>query len=161
PQGAPTSPALANLCAYRLDCRLAGLAAAAGASHTRYADDLVFSGDADLESCARRFHVAGCSIALEEGFEVHSPKARFIRQAVRQQVAGIVLNVGPNVERREYDCLRAILTNCLRHGPHGQNRAGHSDFRGYLMGRMAYIDMLNPSRGRKLRKLFDQIHWKS
>ncbi len=29
PQGAPTSPALANLCAYRLDCRLAGLARAA------------------------------------------------------------------------------------------------------------------------------------
>ncbi len=32
PQGAPTSPALANLIAYRLDCRLQGLAAAAGAS---------------------------------------------------------------------------------------------------------------------------------
>lgn len=30
PQGAPTSPALANLCAYRLDCRLAGLALASG-----------------------------------------------------------------------------------------------------------------------------------
>jgi RNA-directed DNA polymerase len=29
PQGAPTSPALANLAAYRLDCRLAGLARAA------------------------------------------------------------------------------------------------------------------------------------
>ena len=26
PQGAPTSPALANICAYRLDCRLTGLA---------------------------------------------------------------------------------------------------------------------------------------
>ena len=32
PQGAPTSPTLANLCAYRLDCRLAGLAASAGAT---------------------------------------------------------------------------------------------------------------------------------
>lgn len=31
PQGAPTSPALANLCSYRLDCRLAGLARSAGA----------------------------------------------------------------------------------------------------------------------------------
>ncbi|MGF6725986.1 hypothetical protein P3T43_005371 [Paraburkholderia sp. GAS41] len=38
PQGAPTSPALANLCAFRLDLRLAGLARALGATYTRYAD---------------------------------------------------------------------------------------------------------------------------
>ena len=37
PQGAPTSPALANACCWRLDCRLAGLAEAAGAAYTRYA----------------------------------------------------------------------------------------------------------------------------
>jgi hypothetical protein len=34
PQGAPTSPALANLCAYRMDMRLAGLARSVGASYT-------------------------------------------------------------------------------------------------------------------------------
>jgi hypothetical protein len=38
PQGAPTSPALANLVAYRLDCRLTGLARALGANYTRYAE---------------------------------------------------------------------------------------------------------------------------
>ncbi|HTG43605.1 MAG TPA: reverse transcriptase family protein, partial [Verrucomicrobiae bacterium] len=41
PQGAPTSPALANLCCYRLDCRLAGLARSADANYSRYADDLL------------------------------------------------------------------------------------------------------------------------
>jgi hypothetical protein len=44
-QGAPTSPALANLLACRLDVRLHGLARAAGARYTRYAADLTFSGD--------------------------------------------------------------------------------------------------------------------
>jgi len=45
PQGVPTSPALANGCAYRVDCRLRALARSAGAEYTRYADDLAFSGE--------------------------------------------------------------------------------------------------------------------
>jgi RNA-directed DNA polymerase len=48
PQGAPTSPALANLCGFRLDLRLDGLAFVLGARYTRYADDIVFSGGAHL-----------------------------------------------------------------------------------------------------------------
>ncbi|MBM4075944.1 MAG: RNA-directed DNA polymerase, partial [Planctomycetes bacterium] len=40
PQGAPTSPALANLSAFGLDVRLTGLARSFGATYTRYADDI-------------------------------------------------------------------------------------------------------------------------
>jgi hypothetical protein len=159
PQGAPTSPALANLCAYRLDRRLAGLAAAVGAAYTRYADDLVFSGDEALERGARRFHVHVGTIALEEGFEVNTRKSRFLRQGVRQLAAGVVLNVRPNVKRAEYDLLKAILTNCVRHGPAGQNREGHADFRAHLLGRIAHVGMLHAERGRRLRGLFEQIRW--
>jgi hypothetical protein len=159
PQGAPASPALANLCAYRLDCRLAGLSGKVGASYTRYADDLAFSGGEDLERCARRFQVQVCRIALEEGFEVHTQKSRFMRTSVRQQLAGVVLNAHPNVPRTEYDRLKAILCNCIRHGPQSQNRDKHADFRGHLLGRIAYIGMLNARRGAKLRGVFERISW--
>jgi hypothetical protein len=159
PQGAPTSPALANLCAYRLDCRLAGLARSVGARYTRYADDLAVSGGERLEHGARRFQVAVCRIALEEGFEIHVRKTRFMRQSVRQQLCGIVVNDHPNLPRAEYDRLKAILHNCVRHGPQTQNRDGRKDFRVYLAGRIGYVAMLNPERGQKLRTLFEQIAW--
>ncbi|MCI0704387.1 MAG: reverse transcriptase family protein [Planctomycetia bacterium] len=43
PQGAPTSPALSNLVNFELDTRLEQRATLAGASYTRYCDDLAFS----------------------------------------------------------------------------------------------------------------------
>jgi hypothetical protein len=159
PQGAPTSPALANLCAYRLDCRLSALAGSVGARYTRYADDLAFSGGEALERGARRFQVLVCRVALEEGFEVHTRKSRFMRRAVRQQLAGVVVNERPNVKRTDFDELKAILCNCARHGPATQNRDGHDDFRAHLLGRIAYVALLNPARAAKLRRWFDRIAW--
>jgi hypothetical protein len=159
PQGAPTSPALANLSAYRLDCRLAGLARATGSRYTRYADDLIFSGDEVFERQARRIQVQVCQIAMQEGFEVNTRKSRFMRQGVRQQLAGIVLNTHANYPRDEFDRLKAILHNSIRRGPDGQNREARADFRAHLAGRISYVAMLNPARGRRLRSLFDQVRW--
>lgn len=159
PQGAPTSPALANLCAFRLDCRLHGFAQALGATYTRYADDLAFSGNETLEQSARRFQVAVAAIAAAEGFELHLQKSRFMRRSVCQQLAGVVVNEHPNVRRSQFDELKAILTNCRRHGPRSQNRHGHADFRAHLLGRISHVTMFHAARGARLRALFDQIDW--
>jgi hypothetical protein len=161
PQGAPTSPALANLCAYRLDRRLTALADKVGAVYTRYADDLAFSGDRDFERRARPFYFLVCQIALEEGFEINTRKTRFLRRGVRQRIAGVVLNAHTNLQRLKYDRLKAILFNCVRHGPASQNREGYLDFRSHLIGRIAYLHMLNPHRAQKLRNLFDRIQWEN
>jgi hypothetical protein len=159
PQGAPTSPTLANICAYRLDCRLSALATSLGGHYTRYADDLAFSGDEQMERGARRLQVLVCLVALEEGFEVHTRKSRFMRQGVRQQLAGVVVNEHPNPKRAEYDELKATLCNCARQGPASQNRDDRADFRAYLLGRIAYMSLLNPARGARLRRLFDEVVW--
>lgn len=159
PQGAPTSPALANLCAYGLDRRLTGLAVASGAAYTRYADDLLFSGDADFARRVEAFHVHAAAIALEEGFPVRFRKTRIMRRSTRQHAAGVVLNVRPNVRRQDYDRLKATLFQCATRGPASQNHAGHGEFRAHLRGRIAHVASLNPTRGRKLRALFDAIDW--
>ncbi|WP_328805981.1 reverse transcriptase family protein [Paraburkholderia solitsugae] len=159
PQGAPTSPALANLCAFRLDLRLAGLARSLGATYTRYADDLAFSGGDDLARMAERLELRVAAIAIEEGFAVNLRKTRVMRRGARQHLAGVVVNSHPNLARPEFDALKAVLTNCVRHGPASQNRDGHSNFRAHLAGRVAHAAMLNAARGAKLKGIFDQIEW--
>lgn len=157
PQGAPTSPAAANLLAHRLDRRLAGLAAAVDAQYGRYADDLVFSGGAGLPARGLVAHVA--QIATEEGFRVRHDKTRVLPAHHRQRVTGLVVNARPGVARPEYDALRALLHNCARTGPDAQNRDGHPAFREHLQGRIAWIATGNPARAAKLNALFARIPW--
>ena len=159
PQGAPTSPALANLCSYRLDCRLSGLAQSAGAQYTRYADDLAFSGDEVFARSIERFKTYAAAILIEEDFSVNHHKTRVMRQGVRQHLAGLVTNQRLNMIRTEFDHLKAILTNCVRHGPESQNRAAHHDFRSHLEGRIGFVEAINPAKGMRLRKIFEQIRW--
>ena len=159
PQGAPTSPALANLIAYRVDCRLTGLAQSAGAVYTRYADDLAFSGDEVFNRCVERFAIQAAAILLEEGLTVHHRKTRIMRQGVCQYLAGVVVNERINGVRADFDKLKAILTNCVRHGAESQNREGHVSFRLHLQGRIGFVEMLNPAKAVRLRRIFDQIQW--
>ncbi len=159
PQGAPTSPALANVCMYRTDCRLAGLARSAGAAYTRYADDIAFSGDKDFERRVNRFSTHVAVILHEEGFTVHHRKTRVMRQGVRQYLAGLVANQRVNVPRPDFDRLKATLTNCSRLGPASQNREGHENFRAHLEGRVAFLESVNARKGARLRRLFEGIDW--
>ncbi len=159
PQGAPSSPSLANLCAYGMDVRLAAAARAAGATYTRYADDLAFSGDEPFARMAPRFSILVGAIALEEGFHVQHRKTRLMRRSARQEVTGLVVNERPAIRRVEWDRLRAILHNCARLGPGSQNRDGHPDFRAHLEGAVAWVRQVQPERGAKLEALFRRIEW--
>jgi hypothetical protein len=159
PQGAPTSPALANLCSYRMDCRLHGLAQHAKAVYTRYADDLAFSGGEVFARGLDRFSTHVAAIVNDEGFSVNHRKTRIMRASVRQHLAGMVVNQRLNVPRMDFDLLKAILTNCLRHGPESQNRESHPHFQEHLAGRVSFLASTHPDRGKRLRALFEQIRW--
>lgn len=159
PQGAPTSPSLANLCMYRADCRLNGLARAAGATYTRYADDLAFSGGEPFAKGADRFAARVAAILREEGFAVNHRKTRVMRRGVRQYLAGVVTNEHVNIVRADFDRLKATLTNCVHHGPRTQNRDGHPSFRSRLEGQVAFVEMINAGKGARLRKILHKIQW--
>lgn len=159
PQGAPTSPALANLAAFGLDRRLTGLAGSWQLRYSRYADDLTFSGSSRLRRSRVALEQLVAKIAREEGFAINPRKSALRGAAGRQQVCGIVVNIAPNVTRTEYDTLKATLHHAAREGPERQNRAGVADLEAHLRGRIAWVASLNPHRGDLLRRRFAEIDW--
>jgi hypothetical protein len=159
PQGAPTSPALANLCAWHLDARLQGLARRLGLHYTRYADDLAFSGTINRRYVFSVVQPLIGAIALEEGFRLNHRKTCVSTAAQRQSFCGITVNRCPNLARSDYDRLKATLFNCVVHGPASQNRKQRHAFRQYLQGRVSHASFLNPGRGKKLQALMERIRW--
>ena len=155
PQGAPSSPALSNIVMRSLDRRLHGLAQSLGLDYSRYADDVAMSGNQHRDWQFLEPLVG--SICLEQGFSINYRKTRIVRSHQRQKVTGIVVNQKINIDRREFDRLKAILTNCVRHGVASQNHAGHGDFRAHLWGSIQYVKSLNEVRGRKLEEIFHRI----
>ncbi|MGY2066097.1 reverse transcriptase family protein [Blastococcus sp. SYSU DS0619] len=158
PQGAPTSPALANLVCYRLDRWLAALAAAFDATYTRYVDDLTFSGGTRVGR-GRLADLVG-EIAREEGFRVNPAKTRTISSARRQDVLGVVVNDHPALPRRERDALRALLHNCATRGWTTQLRGRDAaTFRDHVLGRVAWAASVDPAFGARLHALADRVDW--
>ena len=159
PQGAPTSPVLANLAARRLDVRLTALAASWGGAYTRYADDLAFSGGRGWGRGTSRLIDAVAAIAASEGFRVNERKTAVMPKAGRQLLGGLVVNNRPHVGRVEVDRLKALLHNCVRHGPSTQNHDGVLDFRGHITGRVAWVTQHDTTRGNRLKGILDTVDW--
>jgi hypothetical protein len=74
-------------------------------------------------------------------------------------VCGIVVNTRTNAPRDDYDRLRAALHEAATRGPAAANRAGVPDLRAHLLGRIGWVEALNPARGAKLRRALAEIDW--
>jgi RNA-directed DNA polymerase len=159
PQGAPSSPQLANVVTFSLDRRLTRLAERYGLAYTRYVDDLTFSG-ARLRRERSRFVALVEQAVRYEGFAVNDRKTVVLGGAGRQRVLGAVVNVHPAVPRPERDAVRATLHNCVVHGWAGQARGRSLDeFRAHLLGQVAWVGSLHPEHGRRLRAIAERIDW--
>ena len=157
PQGAPTSPALANLACRKLDARLGGVARKFGCTCTRYADDITFSGDEALERSLKRFVPLLRLIIEEEGFRLNRKKIHFARRGARQKVTGLVVNDAPSVPRRTRRRLRAILHNAQETGLDAQNLANHPHFAASLRGRIEFIRSTHPDLASRLLAQLDAL----
>jgi RNA-directed DNA polymerase len=151
PQGAPTSPALANVICRRLDARLSRLAAKVGARYTRYADDLTFSFPEEPQIPLGRFFWWVDQICQHEGFTENTKKRRVLRRHMAQRVTGVVVNDGLKVPRERRRNFRALLDRCRKEGIARVAEAlGRPKLAAELYGFAAYVRMVQPDLGARL-----------
>lgn len=131
PQGAPTSPALANIALFEFDQTLSDYCDTVEVAYTRYADDISFSGD-DRGAVVAAIDIARKGIQ-SLGLELNDSKTRVVGPASRQMVTGVVVNVWPQPSRSDRRKLRAALHQALL------NPGAFAEQLNVLQGRASYM----------------------
>ncbi len=159
PQGASTSPGLANAAAFRMDLRLGGFCRKRGIAYTRYADDLTFSGPAVTQRKVKRTIE---SIVRKEGFTPNEAKARYLSPGQRQSVTGIVVNDGPNWPRPSRRWIRQEVHYLCRYGVdehlrhRGIEATGYKEF---IYGHVYALNVVRPDEAREVLEQLDSVEW--
>lgn len=117
PTGAPTSPMIANLIFVQVDRQLAQFAAERGLIYTRYADDLTFSRS---ERIPAEYVEEVEGILGSAGFHLNKRKTRFMGRGDRQEVTGVVINSGLNMNKDWRNSARGFIHRVAR------DPAGHA-----------------------------------
>jgi RNA-directed DNA polymerase len=164
PQGAPSSPKLANLVCRKLDQILSDLAAKNNCFYTRYADDIVFSGT-QLDRKKAVQLLRECSKALSTfGFQRNRHKSRILPPGARKVVTGLTVNdERPRLPREMRDRIRSHLYYSRRYGPveHCKRTGFRSvvGFKAHLGGLIEYCISVDAALGNRFRGDFNQIPW--
>lgn len=160
PQGAPTSPYLANIVCRDMDGQLMEFAKKNGIVYTRYADDMSFSGDCELSELGEGI----ATIISEHGFVINQEKTRIYKGNKRKLITGIIVKEdGLSVPRNYKRKLRQEIYYCKKFGAarHLENTKAEKmvNFREYLYGKAFYIKMVEPMTGQKFLDELNEIQW--
>lgn len=155
PQGAPTSPMLANLVAWNLDINLGRYCKRKKFTYTRYADDITISGNKQIP----RYKTKIYRIIEEEGFIVNYDKTRLFDKGSSQKVTGLIVNDKVSIGRIRKKNLRAKIHNIIKNGPIYENRNNDPYFKERLMGDVGFAKMVDPAFGEYLDNQIKLINW--
>ena len=160
PQGAPTSPYIANLVMKHFDDSIGAWCRERNITYTRYCDDMTFSGSREDLLGSRLVGKVGRKL-YAMGFELNREKTVFAGSSQRQTVTGLVVNEKPDLPREKRRELRQEAYYCLKYGVREHiSRLGSGDtpmhYINGLIGRLAYGLQQRPD-DIKLRESFEQL----
>ena len=143
PQGAPTSPALSNIVFSAHDTEIFNYARKNQLYYTRYADDLVFSGEM----------VPGAIVGFlgdifkRTEFSINHSKTRVMRKGTRQIVNGIVVNSGLRAPRDTRRWIRQQVYYLATKGIEAHlafTNITNSHYLEHLLGKISFCLLCNP-----------------
>lgn len=155
PQGAPTSPMIANLVALKLDSKIAKYCSRWGYNYSRYADDITISGSSRLPMRKQKL----IKIIEQNGFDVNKDKTRMFSRGSRQVVTGLVVNDKVSLGKKKKRVLRALVHNVLVNGPVAENRSNDPFFRERLFGHLGNANSIEPAFAKPLISSLKSIDW--
>lgn len=160
PQGAPTSPYLANIVCRDMDEQLIQYSEEKDIIYTRYADDMSFSGNCEMIELYEEIQ----KIVADSGFEVNYSKTRVYKGKKRKIITGIIVKEESLAVPRDYKRkLKQEIYYCQKFGvaTHLENTKAikRVNFREYLYGKAYYIKMIEPKTGRYFLEELDKICW--
>ena len=159
PQGAPTSPMLSNIIATKMDIALLEYCKKYGITYTRYADDLTFSANLDVEVPPLKDLYA---IVFKHGFIVNRQKTKVRGRGYKKEVTGLTVTDGVHVPEKYRKEVWRELYFCKKFGVYehyhnmGTNKGLYKD---WLRGRIMFIRQIDPACGNKMLERFNELNW--
>ena len=160
PQGAPTSPYIANLVMKHFDENLGKWCKNRNITYTRYCDDMTFSGD---RSAVRNSNIIRKVKVLLNNMEMklNDKKTIFISSSQQQRVTGIVVNEKPAIPREMRRSIRQEVYYCTKFGVSDSLQRQGLDispdkYLHSLLGRISFALQIDPDN-REMQNYFDTV----
>lgn len=167
PQGAPTSPQLANCIASSLDQVFEALSKTLNCRYSRYADDLIFS---TTKGTGKLPEIATVKRIIEqEGFFVNENKTKQFNRGRKQYVTGFTVTHGVHVPKKFRQEIIKHIYYARKYGPYNHLKKWMSDnsipndfiydFHNWLLGKISFVLSADYSGGMKMMEKFNKINW--
>lgn len=145
PQGAPTSPYIANLVMNHFDEKVGEWCSIRDISYTRYCDDMTFSGNFNRNEVTNHIKY----ILGKQGFELNHQKTKCVDKSQQQSVTGIIVNAKPQISAENRRKIRQEVHYCVKYGiinciEHMGIPLSESEYLNSLRGRIAFALQINP-----------------
>ena len=148
PQGAVTSPYIANLICYKMDARINGVCRKRDIVYSRYADDMCFSCDNRIE--LNKVKAIISKIIIDEGFNINESKTRISSPMSRKSVLNITINDNKiHVVKKYKRILRSKIFHAITTGDYHDKES--------IIGSIAYVTSIEEDFRSRIIEYINEI----